>query len=407
VTPARVGALVSVRRGAAGQPARDTEKPNEPRGIDEAWAHFTRRHAIAFMFMREHVRAVRKLGRGPWASLQAIAAHWQAGRTDAYPGQDRLAMISGYDPRSIRVFVAELENWGLVRLVRGRRPDGTAIIHYEPGPALLAAVERFDAKYSDERAHLREAVPPEQQEHGGVRARPLAAVDEQGRRRVAGQLDREAHAHSPDLAEVPSGGHSEVASGELSDPRDQKNSSSLSRSPLGNAGNNKEAGSKGSKMDREIALEALAALRERRFGRGVRLFDTRVVATVAACVSAIEGDREAKLRAQFDAIEHAVAVSRGGPSPNYIWGDVDHFLEHELCGRKARLERERARVRQARAAEAERLRALEGARLEREACGPPPEALRFMAELGIRSDFGRGKSQSGNKVLPPGQLMRG
>lgn len=384
-----MGAIVGVQPGAAGQPAPNTEKAHEPRGIHDAWAHFTRRHAIALVFMRERVPAVRRLGRGAWALLQAIAAHWQAGRTDAYPGQDRLAMISGYDPRSIRGFVRTLEDQGLVRLVRGRRPDGTAIIHYEPGPALLAAVEQFDAKYSDERERNPEAIPCGQQGRGGDRARPLAAGDRQGRRRVAERLDREEHEHSPELAEGASGGHAEVASGELSDLRDQKNSSSFSRFERENASND-EQGLNGSEMDREIALEVLATLRERRFGRGVRLFDAKVVGLVAACVSAIEGDRETKMRAQLDAIEHAFAVSRGNPTPTYIWSSIDHFFEHELCGRKARLEREGALARQARAAEGERVRASAMARLEREACGPTPAALRLMAELGIRTDFGRG-----------------
>jgi hypothetical protein len=62
----------------------------------------------------------------------------------------------------------------------------------------------------------------------------------------------------------------------------------------------------------------LGILRERRFGRRVGLFDTKVVAMVAACVSAIDGEREIKLRAQLDAIEHAFVVSRGAPTPSFV-----------------------------------------------------------------------------------------
>ena len=332
--PASVGALARVRPREPDQRARDSERPTEPRDIDEAWAHFTRRHSVAFMFMREHFPAVRLLGRGPWALLQAIAGHWQAGRTDAYPGQERLAMISGYDVRSIRVFARELEDQGLVHLVRERLADGTARIHYEPGRGLLVAVEQFDAKYSDERAHLRKAVPFGREGRGTVRARHLVAGDGPGRRRLGEQAKGEGQASPPDQAEMASGGPAELVSGELSDPRDPKNSSSFSRLARKNA-RNEEQGLNGSEVDREIALEALRTLRERRFGRGVRLFDANVIDLVVACGSAIEGDEETKRRAQHDAIEHAFAVSRGKPTPSFIWGSIDHFFEHEQCGRKS------------------------------------------------------------------------
>ena len=68
---------------------------------------------------------------------------------------------------------------------------------------------------------------------------------------------------------------------------------------------------------------------------------------------------------------------------------MSNSREHELCGRKVRLEREGALVRPAGEAETERARAREWARLEQEACGPSPKALQYMAELGIRSGFGR------------------
>jgi hypothetical protein len=108
---------------------------------------------------------------------------------------------------------------------------------------------------------------------------------------------------------------------------------------------------------------------------------------VAACVSAIDGDRETKIRAQLDAIEHAFSVSRGTPTPSFVWGNIDHFLEHEAGGRSARLEGARARLRQERDAEAERSRAREWSRQERAACAPPPEVLEFIEGLQ------RGKSE--------------
>jgi len=63
----------------ATESARDTDSPPVVAKGDGAWGHFTRRHAIALLFMRVHVPALRDLERGPWAILQAIAAHWQGG----------------------------------------------------------------------------------------------------------------------------------------------------------------------------------------------------------------------------------------------------------------------------------------------------------------------------------------
>lgn len=312
-----------------------------------AWGHFTRRHAVALLFMREHVSALRALERGPWACLQAIAPHWQGGRADAFPGQERLALLSGYDSRSIRDFTRQLEARGVVDVVRVKLADGTARLHYEPGPVLLAAVEQFEARFSDERA--KPVVLPE----------PPAMV---------------------------SGGGPAAVSGELSDRRDHENSSFCA--PAKPAGEH-EPDPQGSELDRDVAREALGMLRERRFGHRGRLFDARLVAMVAASVSAIEGDRETKLRAQLDAIAHAFSVSRGAPTPAYIWGNIDLFLHHEAHGRNARSDRALARARQARAAEAERTRARERSRQDREACGPPPEVLQFIAELQ------RGKSELG------------
>jgi hypothetical protein len=322
--------------------------------------------------MREHVAALRDLERGPWACLQAIAPHWQGGRTDAFPGQERLALLSGYDARSIRDFTKQLEACGVLTLVRLKLPDGTARLHYGPGPALLAAVDQSDARFSDERPKPLEAAPNGRTEVQRLRAKPLAAADD-------GQRGRRP-------PEVVSGGVAAAISGELSDPRDQKNSSfCLAPEPEARASND-ERSPQPSELDRNVAREVLGALRERRFGHRVGLFDTKVVAMVAACVSAIEGDRETKLRAQLDAIEHAFGVSRGTPTPSFVWRSIDHFLDHETQGRSARVEGERARARRARAAEAERLRARDLSQQERKACGPPPEVLQFMAE------FQRGKA---------------
>jgi hypothetical protein len=338
----------------------DGTDPPKGGDVQRAWGHFTRRHGVAFMFMRERVPAVRALERGPWACLQAIAQHWQTGRMDAYPGQERLAMLSGYDARSIRTFTKTLERAGLIDMVKLKLPDGTSRIHYQPGPSLLAAVALFDTEYSDDR---------------GQPGDP-ASIDSDAGRAVRARL--EGQAYLPEPAEMASGRQAALASGELPDPREQKTSSSFPRVPSEMPGSNERGGPKALEVDSEVAREALATLRQRRFGRETKLFFTKDIAMVAACVSVINGDRETKMRAQLDAIEHAFSVSRGTPSPSYIWGSIDLFLQHETAGRSARLEQERLRARQVRAAKEELQRDREWS--QRESCPPTPEALRFLQE---------------------------
>lgn len=127
-------ALSGALPASSAESSRAVASPTSQPAPDRAWGHFTRRHALALMFMREYVPAVRILGRGPWVSLQQIAPHWQAGRRVAYPGQERLAMLAGYDVRSIRTFTKVLAAAGLLQLVRLRLPDGTERVYYEPGP---------------------------------------------------------------------------------------------------------------------------------------------------------------------------------------------------------------------------------------------------------------------------------
>jgi hypothetical protein len=374
---------------AAGVFRRGTDALASVAQGDTAWGHFTRRHAIALLFMREHVPALRDLERGPWAILQAIAAHWQGSRIDAFPGQERLSMLCGYDARSVRNFPKRLQACKVLKVLRVKLPDGTARLHYEPGPSLLAAVDQFHSRYSDARAPTKEAASK-----GGevrrMRAKPLAMEDglRRGCRRIADCPEARDSALLPEPPATISGGGAATVSGELPDLRDQKNTSfCLSDGPEGLA-SSEVPKLDASELDRDIAREALGTLRERRFGRRVKLFESNVVAMVTACVSAIAGDRETKLRAQLDAIEHAFRKSRGAPTPSYIWGNIDHFLEHEAGGRSARVEGEQARVRKQNVAEAERSRAREWARREREACPPPPEVLQFI------EDFGRGRDIS-------------
>ncbi|MFZ5894786.1 MAG: hypothetical protein ACOY0T_27230 [Myxococcota bacterium] len=189
--------------------------------------------------------------------------------------------------------------------------------------------------------------------------------------------------HPPKQAEVASGGDAAMVPAELPDLEDLKTHSSSSRvGPEKLRCAEQEQGSKISETDWEIAFEVLAMLRERRFGRGARLFEANVLEMVATCVSVVEGDREAKRRAQLDAIEHAFGVSHGAPTPSYIWGSIDHFLEHEARGRTARLHLERAQARRAHAAAGQRQQARVRSLQGEEVCGITPQALRFIDEFG-------------------------
>jgi hypothetical protein len=266
------------------------------------------------VYAREHRPEIRALERGPWALLQAIAPHWQ-GRTEAFPGQDRLALLTGYDVRSVRHFTDTLEGAGLVRLRRERRPDGSERIHYAPGPALIAAAEAFRGRYPE-------------------CAKPLSDVP----------MPIARQAHPP---ETLSGRPAEAVSGELSDLEDRREpSSSCARSTA--PANEEQAAGEISEIDRDVARAALAEHRRRRFpDRSATLFDAKDVATVAACSSAIGGDGEAKLRAQLDALEGAFVASKGAPTVRYVWGSLDYFFGHELRGRLCREQAAQERARRA------------------------------------------------------------
>ena len=75
------------------------------------------------------------------------------------------------------------------------------------GPALLAAVEQFDARYSDERPKSAETPPNARTEFRRLRPRAQAAAD---------------HGRDQQPPEVVSGGGAAAISGEPPDPRDQK-----------------------------------------------------------------------------------------------------------------------------------------------------------------------------------------
>ena len=96
--------------------------------------------------------------------------------------------------------------------------------------------------------------------------------------------------------------------------------------------------------DREIARVALGERMARKHPTRLapRWFDAGDVAMVAACSSALEGDRGAKLQAHHEAIVGAFCASKNGaPTVRFVWGKLDHFFDHlERGRRKLRAERE-------------------------------------------------------------------
>ena len=99
------------------------------------------------------------------------------------------------------------------------------------------------------------------------------------------------------------------------------------------------------KEDEEIARCALAERMAKKHPTRSppRWFDSSEVALVAACAAALEGDADAKMTAQRDAIAGAFLVSReAAPTVRFIWEKLDHFFDHVERGRRRRLADDRA-----------------------------------------------------------------
>lgn len=334
-----------------GDPLRVVRSSDEQTG-DALWRHYCKRLPLAMNDIREHCDPARTLSRGAWAVLLAVASHWQ-GKTDAFPGQDRLSMLTGYDVRSVRRCTGELLRAGFLTVQRRRRADGSELLHYGAGPTLLVGVDDFHHRYPDEGTKRASKVPPrpaplDQDAPRGAREQLTVLQRELAEARaLVAELERGSEqptaSHPADRV---SGGPAERVSGELSDLEDHREpSSSCAKSVAPTVANEEEVVGI-SETDRDVARAALAEHRTRRFpGHRAALFEAGDVAMAAACSSVIDGDREAKMRAHLDALDGAFEISKGQPTARFIWRSVDHFLEHEQRGRRRRgqVERERAR----------------------------------------------------------------
>jgi hypothetical protein len=268
---------------------------------------------VALLELRARNPEFQRLQKGPWALFIGIAVHWQ-GNAEAWPGQDTLGRFTGWSTRAVRDQADSLERGGFIRVRRERRADGSERILYAPGLVTLAALADFVERFPRERARF--AAPPTRT------AEPTGT-------------------HPPEAA---AGTPPEAASGELRD-QDQNKPSSCEAAPASaRVAEGEEQERQVTQEDREVARTALTERMARKYPTRAppRWFDAGEVTLVAACASALEGDREAKMRSLSDAFRGAFVASKDGPpTVRFIWGKFEHFLDHVNRGRCERLADER------------------------------------------------------------------
>jgi hypothetical protein len=271
---------------------------------------------LALLELRARNAEFQNLGKGPWALFIGIAVHWQ-GNAEAWPSQDTLSRFSGWSTRAVRDQADSLERRGFIRVRRERRADGSERIFYAPGLVTLAALASFVERFPRERAKVRR---PEA---------PLTRIAELTRTHPP-----ENHAGTPP----------ETLSGELRDQDQIKPSSCDARRAGAPNDGREEQAAQVTEDDRDAARMALGERMTRKYPTrpAPRYFDAGDIALVAACASAIQGDKDARVRALSDAIAGAFAASKDGPpTVRFIWGKLEHFLDHVERGRRGRLAEER------------------------------------------------------------------
>ena len=269
---------------------------------------FRDKFGLALMELRARGKPFQALQKGPWALFIAIAVHWQS-NAEAWPSQEALARFSGWSSRAVRDQAYTLERGGFIRLRRERRANGSERIFYAPGLVTLAELAAFVDRYPRERP--KGAEPPEE-------AAPAVPI-------------------SNPPPEAVSGAPPEGPSMELSELNLIEPSSCQTDAPPSADRAEEQAPIDLTEEDREVAKAALVERMHRKHPTRPppRWFDASELALVAACSGALEGDREAKLEAHRDALEGAHLASKDGPpTVRFIWGKLEHFLDHVERGRK-------------------------------------------------------------------------
>jgi hypothetical protein len=270
--------------------------------------HFRDKFGLALLELRARGGPFRALAKGPWALFIAISAHWQ-GNAEAWPSQSTLARFTGWSSRCVRDQTDALERGGFIRLRRERRADGSERLFYAPGLVTVAELAAFLERFPR------------------GRAKPLSREPEE----TAGPRSL----LPTDPPEAASGTPPEGSSAELSDLNWIEPSSCETTAPAITIEEEKPI--EIAEQDRAVARAALAErMRRKHPARAApRWFDAGELVMVAACSSAIDGDYEAKLQAHREALDGAYLVSRDGPpTARFIWGKLEHFLDHVERGRK-------------------------------------------------------------------------
>jgi hypothetical protein len=247
----------------------------------------------------------------------AIATHWQL-KAEAWPTQATLGTFAGLDERTVRPHVQALEAAGIIRVRRERQPGGHERLFYQPGSALLAALEAFARRYP---------------------------------RPAAGSAQRPPEESSGTPPENPAATPPAESSGKLSDqnPREHSSSSRL-RAPREQRAEQKQP--RVTTLDREVAHQALVDRLQRMYPNGpaTTCVDANDIDLAAACSATIGGDRAEKLSALGEATAGAFRVSKPGPPRvRFIFGRLEHFREH--VDRERRWRDNEAREKERRCAE--------------------------------------------------------
>jgi hypothetical protein len=264
------------------------------------------------------------LGKGPWAVFIGIACHLQL-NPEAWPSQDTIARFSGFSVRAVRDYVAELERGGFLSVRRERRPDGGERILYAPGPVTLCELAAFNEEFPKDRPKVLR--PP----YTDATTRTVVRIPNDPPAPAASPLAEAAAAEPPDRDQI------------------KPSSCRTTAGPPSAASAEEQQAFAVAPEDQEIARQGLAERMKRKHPLRPTpgWFDAAEISLVAACATAMGGDAEAKLLAQRDAITGAFFASRNGPpTVRFIWGNLDHFLDHVERGRRERLADERnARIR--------------------------------------------------------------
>jgi hypothetical protein len=308
----------------------------------------------------------RELRAAPWAVWQYVAQCWRL-NPDSWPSQATIGKHTRYDERTVRTCLKELIGLGLLRVSRREhvwsQRHGTVIerVYYVPGPVALLALEAWAARWP------KGEDAPEARPARVTAIRPtLAPLPDRGSGGLPDRGSAEPHSSrsltfSPQAEPRPL--PPPAIAGELvaALPSGQENTTAASPglerpTPIRSGSNDPEridSSRSGSDVG-DLSLDALAIhhAKKRPGQRPPRIWDQDAIDTVRACLAKLS-DRPLDEQRELvrDAIAGGIVRSREGfPTIRFLFGSVEHFLDHADAGKSARFLAV-ARARQKRAAE--------------------------------------------------------